>query len=563
MMLSVPFFSRLKLSKFTGRRLAVFPVLVLLGAGILRADSPNLLTGDFESGTPSYNPWTGVDDSGLLHVWAGSQSAVDDSGKEGLQPFSPSITMGDLNGDGLADLVVADPRGYFWFYPNSGKPGAPVFTKAEIMPIWLESRSTGGAGDLVPRIQLIDYMGEGKLSIVASDYAGRLFYLHNHGSATMPDFRMPDDRASLVVATHSDGLLWCNYLMPFLYDWSGTGRLDLTMGDGSYSANSIYLFTNQGTNSRPVFNEKHRLKIIPGMGREDLTPQVVDWNNDGKADIIAGERTGYINVYLNQNKDNSYPPTFDRDHPIHVMFGSIDKFSPFSTVCVADLNGDKLFDLILGNQDGGIFYALNTGTPGAPKFGTPVPFKSAASYEKIIAPESWRVARHIPYGASYEVLQCVNAQIEPGFTPPPPGPDFKGHGAAKFSILLPQFKYFKDQFVIEPFNPAYFCRRAIEYTEPLHLDRNTRYTLSFWVRSEGAISDLSWFVWKNNEVKEKAVEGQSMPTSSSWTRVSQTVELPDPGAKKGSTDDYDCQFRLNWNGDGTIYFDDITLKKKQ
>ena len=40
-------------------------------------------------------------------------------------------------------------------------------------------------------------------------------------------------------------------------------------------------------------------KIIPGYGREHLTPQVVDWNNDGKPDIICGERAGYVDLFLN------------------------------------------------------------------------------------------------------------------------------------------------------------------------------------------------------------------------------------------------------------------------
>src|SRR5271168_4249416 len=78
-------------------------ILFLLGqAGAARGDGtgPNLLPGDFESGTPSFNPWSGVDDKGLLRVWPGRQQAVDDSGHAGDQNFSPSVAVGDLNGDG-------------------------------------------------------------------------------------------------------------------------------------------------------------------------------------------------------------------------------------------------------------------------------------------------------------------------------------------------------------------------------------------------------------------------------------------------------------------------------
>ena len=74
-------------------------------------------------------------------------------------------------------------------------------------------------------------------------------------------------------------------------------------GDGTYSANSILLFTNKGSNGDPMFTETDQVKIIPGMGRELLTPIVIDWNNDGKPDILAGERTGQIEFFPNTSLD--------------------------------------------------------------------------------------------------------------------------------------------------------------------------------------------------------------------------------------------------------------------
>ena len=290
-------------------------------------------------------------------------------------------------------------------------------------------------------------------------------------------------------------------------------------------------------------------------------------NNDGKPDIIAGERTGYINVYLNQNTDNSYPPTFDKDHPIHVNFGGADKFGAFPTVCVADLNNDKLFDLVLGNPDGRLYYALNTGTPGSPKFGTPVPFKGVYPYtnvnpfSKVFLPQTWSVVKHWPAGAPGALLQCTNASIEPGFTPPP-GPDFKGKGAMRFSVGLPPAKYFKDQFF--PPNNGDFTHRAIRPTISVDLETDTRYILSFWVRGDGAISNLTWRVfahqmtnsWGTNTV----TKGQTIDVSNTWNKVHQTVEIRSLTNKKPDISTKD-ELTLIWDGDGTIYFDDITLKK--
>jgi hypothetical protein len=536
-----------------------------LGIGGLRADppsGPNLLAGSFEYGDTSYNPWAGVDLQGNLHVWEGTQFAVNDDGAVRKTSFSPSVGVGDLNGDGLPDLVVGDARGFFWFFPNSGKPNAPAFTHAELMPIWLETQPNHY--DVVPRIQLIDFDGDGKLDIVAGNYAGQLYFLHNHGSATEPAFSIPDDRTTVQIPTHSDNLLWCNFLSPFLYDWSGTGRLDLLMGDGSYSANSIFLFTNQGSNFRPIFKENQMVKLIPGMGREHLTPQVVDWNNDGKPDIISGERAGYINLYLNQAATKTDPPVFDKLNPQHVSFGTMDKIGALTTVCVADLNHDNHFDLVISNTDGSILYSLNTGTPGAPKFGTPVPFKGTNPYPKIIVPSTWTVSekypRFHPYGAPNELLECTNAQVEKGFTPPP---GFSGKGALKFSMVVPQNKYFKNfyypQLVTDPKDPDEL-KRSMQYTGPVTLNTDTRYHITFWVRAIGNISDLVWYVHgeQDGEVYIRQ-NGDSVDAGGDWNKVTQRVEIPTSTLKKNDPVDFD--FGFSWNGDGTLYFDDFSLTK--
>lgn len=522
------------------------------------AAQPPVLTTNFSDYNVADNPWAGVSTKGPLYVISGKQPVVDDTGAiNGGTDFGPSVGVGDLNGDGLQDLVMGDGKGFFWFFPNSGTPNKPAFTHGEVMPVWLGfyprldnvlEFAQGGAENVIPHLQLIDLTNSGKLDIVAGNYAGRLFIVKNRGTPSVPSFKMPDHVTEMEVPTRANGVLWTNFLCPFLYDWYGTKNLDLILGDGSYSANSIFLIANQGSSDRPIFRETNTVKIIPGMGREHLTPQVVDWNNDGKPDIITGERTGYITVFLNQSTDPK-KPAFDTGQ--HISVGGQETFGSLVNVTVCDLNGNKLPNLIITNSDGQILYAKNKGTLGHPQFDAPTPLTGKNPFDTILLPGGWWWRP--PAGLAKELLVTTNAQKEPGFTGPP---DTGITTALRYYVFDTHPKVFTHDW----YPPE--DKHSFGPENTVNLNCGTRYKISFWIRCEG-VTNLGYnFVGFQNDGKDEVDAGSSpVSGSASWSQFTGELHMTSRTPDKNALVPQRMEFAFY--GQGSIYITGLVIAPEE
>jgi hypothetical protein len=143
------------------------------------------------------------------------------------------------------------------------------------------------------------------------------------------------------------------------------------MGEGSYSANSVFLLTQSSRSWPPKYGESDRYYLVVGEGREQLVPALVDANNDGLLDVLVSDKVGKITLHF---QPEGYRPTDGplntlEDNPsITLEIGGKERLGTATTVATGDYNNDGLFDLLLGQGNGKIAVAVNTGSPGEPKF---------------------------------------------------------------------------------------------------------------------------------------------------------------------------------------------------
>lgn len=147
-------------------------------------------------------------------------------------------------------------------------------------------------------------------------------------------------------------------------DWNNDGRQDLLIGD---SDGHIQIYLNVSGKEIPVLKEgifiqANGANINAG---ERATPVADDWNNDGKKDLITGNMEGNIVIYLNEGADAS--PVFDSSFLLQVD-GEVFDAGTRTAPRIYDWNKDGLKDILVGEMEGYVYYLKNVGAPGAPVF---------------------------------------------------------------------------------------------------------------------------------------------------------------------------------------------------
>ncbi len=224
-------------------------------------------------------------------------------------------------------------------------------------------------------------VGEKTIDAVSKEAVGKVRVYLNHGTPTAPVFtdffyaKMSGDNSDLSVAAEG-----CLGAFPRLVDWNNDGRPDLLVGTAD---GHLARFLNTGTASGPVFAAPTYVQAGDAGAKTDIrvgaraTFDVVDWNEDGRKDLVVGALDGKVRVYFNR-ADSGEP---DLALATFVQASGSDLVVPSgrSSVTVVDLDGDGSKDLVAGDTNGTVYLYRNIGSNAAPAFGQPQSIEAAGA----------------------------------------------------------------------------------------------------------------------------------------------------------------------------------------
>lgn len=231
---------------------------------------------------------------------------------------------------------------------------------------------SGGFNISVPGYSVpsyVDWDNDGIMDLVVgegpdSTYQGKVRIYLNTGAASDPKFSgffYAQSAGSDLVCTAS-GCLGC---FPRTVYWDGDARKDLLVGQ---TDGTVKIFLNTGTDEKPTFDAGTLLQV--GLSNINVgsraTPVVIDWDNDGVKDLAVGALDGKIHLFINEGTDTS--PDFLVGTFAQENGSDLAVFSARSSPVILDLDDDGNKDLLAGNTNGQLLFYSNTGTDSSPLF---------------------------------------------------------------------------------------------------------------------------------------------------------------------------------------------------
>lgn len=254
-------------------------------------------------------------------------------------------TFGDLDNDGDLDMLIGGVTGRLTYYQNIGTAGSPSFQHVtdSFANIFVTLFSAPA---------LTDWDSDGDLDLLVGTNAGRIEYWRNDGSAS--SFLPVKADAQLA------GLKVDQLAIPVPVDMNGDSLVDLVVGEWDFNNRAnVLLYRNSGAQGAPVLTLQTASLVTRDTTRAFTVPSVIDWDNDGRKDLLLGSDQLGVVWYRNASDTGTFPDSTTMLEQMSTIPGADD--GPRATLREADIDNDGDNDLFVGEFDGGINFYRSDG----------------------------------------------------------------------------------------------------------------------------------------------------------------------------------------------------------
>ncbi|MEO3809172.1 VCBS repeat-containing protein [Sphaerisporangium sp. B11E5] len=236
--------------------------------------------------------------------------------------------MGDLNGDGLDDLVQVRDNGDVVVFWNNGQNPNYAWSNNRLVLTGITDPS---------QIRVGDFDGDSLSDLVQIRPNGDVVVFYNNGQN--PNFSWSNNRLVLTGITDKQQIN--------TGDFDGDGLSDLVQvrpnGD-------VVVFYNNGQN--PNFSWSDNRLVLTGI-TDKTRINTGDFDGDGLSDLVQIRPNGDVVVFYN----NGQNPNFSWSDNRLVLTGITDK----TRIKTGDLNNDGLSDLVQIRPNGDVVVFWNNG----------------------------------------------------------------------------------------------------------------------------------------------------------------------------------------------------------